>query len=102
MSSTPSDQTDLMKEVLDTLKNLKMNQDQLASNVDAITGRVNVLAGMKEVRDAAVDPSAIVSKDQVEDAPTTSSVSGGLTHDGAAPDSPSLPSDPVKDGELST
>jgi len=43
----------MMKEILDALKNLEMNQVQLASNVDAITGRMNVLAGMKEVRDVA-------------------------------------------------
>jgi len=47
------DQTALMKEILATLQKLQMNQTQLASNVDAISGRVNVLAGMKEVRDVA-------------------------------------------------
>jgi len=42
-----------MKEVLGTLRVLQENQTRLASNVDAITGRVNILAGIKEVQDAA-------------------------------------------------
>lgn len=42
-----------MKEILDTLRALQENQTRLASNVDAITGRVNILAGIKEVQDAA-------------------------------------------------
>ena len=42
-----------MKEVLDALRVLQENQTRLASNVDAITGRVNILAGIKEVQDAA-------------------------------------------------
>ncbi len=53
MSSSNLDQTALMKEVLDALRVLQENQTRLASNVDAITGRVNILAGIKEVHDAA-------------------------------------------------
>jgi hypothetical protein len=53
MSSSNLDQTALMKEVLDALRVLQENQTRLASNVDAITGRVNILAGIKEVQDAA-------------------------------------------------
>ncbi|KAJ8064509.1 hypothetical protein OCU04_006841 [Sclerotinia nivalis] len=62
MSSPPPDQTALMQEILNSIKNLQLNQSQLASNVDAITGRVNVLAGMKEVRDVASTDSATISK----------------------------------------
>jgi hypothetical protein len=53
MSSTDSEQTSLMREILATLKTLQLNQTQLASNVDAIEGRVNILASIKEVTDAA-------------------------------------------------
>jgi hypothetical protein len=103
MSSTPPDQTALMKEVLDALKNLQMNQVQLASNVDAITGRVNVLAGMKEVRDVAADASSAASSKSTEVAPSTPTVSAAtLVHDEAIPNSPSLPADQVKEGEPST
>lgn len=54
MASSVTDQTALMKDLLDTLKVLQVNQVQLASTVDAINGRVNILAGIKEVQDAAV------------------------------------------------
>jgi hypothetical protein len=53
MSSSPPEQTAVLKEILEALKALQMNQVSLASNVDAISGRVNVLAGMKEVHDVA-------------------------------------------------
>ena len=62
MSSPPPDQTALMQEILNSIKSLQLNQVQLSSNVDAITGRVNVLAGMKEVRDVASTDSASISK----------------------------------------
>jgi len=47
------DQTLLLQEVLKTLQRLEMDQGQLASNIDAISGRVNILSGIKEVKDAA-------------------------------------------------
>jgi hypothetical protein len=53
MSSSGLDQSVLMKEVLGTLRVLQASQVHLAANVDAITGRVNILAGIKEVQDAA-------------------------------------------------
>jgi hypothetical protein len=102
MSSTPPDQTAMMKEVLDALKNLQVNQVQLASNVDAITGRVNVLAGMKEVRDAAVDVSNTGSNKPPEEAPSTPKAFESLIHDQAVPSSPSLPVDQIKEVESST
>jgi hypothetical protein len=101
MSSTPPDQTAMMKEVLDALKNLQVNQVQLASNVDAITGRVNVLAGMKEVRDIAADTSTSASSKQTEAAPSTPSVAESLVHDEAVPSSPSLPADQIEGGKTS-
>jgi hypothetical protein len=54
MSSSTTDQTALLlKEVLETLKGLQLSQTQLAAHVDAISGRVNILSGIKEVQDAA-------------------------------------------------
>ena len=60
-SSSPPDQAAMMKDILEALKTLQMNQVQLASNVDAISGRVNVLAGMKEVREVALPPATLSS-----------------------------------------
>lgn len=53
MAAPVADQTALMKDVLEALKVLTANQTQLAANVDAINGRVNILAGIKEVEHAA-------------------------------------------------
>ncbi len=88
MASAPVDQSALLKEVLETLKSLQINQTALASDVDAIAGRVNVLAGMKEVRDVAVEasPSTTPVK-KIE--PITST--DDSHHDDVVPQSPSLP-----------
>ena len=98
MSSTTTDQTALMKEVLEALKALQLNQVRLASSVDAITGRVNVLAGMKEVRDlAAADSSAVPEK---KSQPITA-IDESQSHDDVVPESPSLPATHV-DGDGSS
>lgn len=103
MSSQPPDQTALMQEILTSLKNLQVNQVQLASNVDAITGRVNVLAGMKEVRDVASTDSATQSKpsEPVESASKDealkdSDVPKSPTISMAKPDEAPIPSYPQK------
>ncbi|KAK8205302.1 putative GTP cyclohydrolase [Zalaria obscura] len=41
----------VLQEILETLKTLKQENSALASTVDAINGRVNILAGVKEVQD---------------------------------------------------
>jgi hypothetical protein len=87
MASSAPDQsaTAILKEVLEAVKTLQLNQVQLASNVDQIAGRVNVLAGMKEVRDVAVDSPALPVK-KFEPIPHDNSHS-----DDVIPPSPSLP-----------
>jgi hypothetical protein len=98
-SSTPNgtDQTATMKDILDALKTLQMNQVQLASTVDAISGRVNVLAGMKEVQEVALPPAAV-------SAPPKKAESDEIHHDEhAVPESPSLPATVVEgSGQIST
>lgn len=91
-SSTPNgtDQTATMKDILDALKTLQVNQVQLASTVDAISGRVNVLAGMKEVQEVALPPAAV-------SAPPKKAESEELIHDdNAVPESPSLPATAIE------
>jgi hypothetical protein len=89
-----SDQTKIMKEVLEALKALQINQVQLASNVDAINGRVNVLAGLKEVRDVGGSDSVKDSK-KIE---TTPGIDEPQVHDETKiPKSPSLPTTQVED-----
>jgi hypothetical protein len=87
-SSTPADQTAMMKEILEALKTLQVNQIQLSSTVDAISGRVNVLAGMKEVQEVALPPAALVPPKKPEPEE--------IIHDEhAVPESPSLPATAV-------
>lgn len=90
MSSSPPDQTALLKEVLEALKSLQTNQVQLASNVDAITGRVNVLAGMKEVRDIANGESSTPSQ------PTKQAEVPEPVQDEAVPSSPTLTAEQIE------
>ncbi|RDL35096.1 RibA-like protein [Venustampulla echinocandica] len=94
MASTPPDQTALMKEVLGALKSLQTSQVQLASNIDAISGRVNVLAGMKEVNDVAVDPSPRAPKKKVE------SDDAHPHEDEIVPTSPSLSSAQISEDKV--
>ncbi len=83
--ATPSAQEPLLKEVLEAIKSLQLSQTQLSSTVDAISGRVNVLAGMKEVLDlAASAPSTPPTK-------AVASPSKSDRDDEDVPESPSLP-----------
>ncbi|KAL2068358.1 hypothetical protein VTL71DRAFT_16456, partial [Oculimacula yallundae] len=94
MSTPPSDQTGLLKEVLEAVKALTINQTLLTSQVDAISGRVNVLAGMKEVRDVAEaesSSSASDSRSSVKKIESQSLSSGDPSSDDVVPESPSLP-----------
>ncbi|XMA12666.1 hypothetical protein WAI453_005457 [Rhynchosporium graminicola] len=88
MSTPPSDQNDLLKEVLEAVKALTINQTLLTSQVDAISGRVNVLSGLKEVRDAAGGESA--SKSSVKRI-EPQALHESPSSDDIVPQSPSLP-----------
>ncbi|KAH8794849.1 GTP cyclohydrolase-like protein II [Hyaloscypha finlandica] len=88
MASSAPDQAAILKEVLDAVKTLQVNQVQLSSAVDAISGRVNVLAGMKEVRDIAIDspsPHPVKKIDSIQN------VNDDSHSDDIVPPSPSLP-----------
>jgi hypothetical protein len=99
MESSPQDQTAIMKEVLEALKTLQMNQVQLASHVDAISGRVNVLAGMKEVRDVA--ESDTMNKQVPKQIESISSIDESQPHDETKiPESPSLPAAQIVEDEV--
>lgn len=89
MSSSSADQSALMKEVLEALKTLQVNQAQLSSAVDAISGRVNVLAGMKEVHDVAKSTPVPTTPNQVE--PILGIEESHAQEDAKIPESPSLP-----------
>ena len=84
-ASTPTDQTTMMKDILEALKTLQVNQIQLASTVDAISGRVNVLAGMKEIQKVAMPPAAVNVSSQKPES------DGNQNDEQSVPESPSIP-----------
>lgn len=86
MAEPAADQTAIMKDVLEALKVLTANQTQLAANVDAINGRVNILAGIKEVQHAATAPS---SKQEVTPS-TTAHIDNKEDPDVGVPESPTV------------
>ncbi|KFY64501.1 hypothetical protein V496_03229 [Pseudogymnoascus sp. VKM F-4515 (FW-2607)] len=86
MAEPTADQTALMKDVLEALKVLTANQTHLAANVDAINGRVNILAGIKEVEHAATASS---SSQQVPPS-TTAHIDNKEDHDAGVPESPTV------------
>lgn len=90
MAASSSDQTEILKEILESVKSLHVDQSQLRSDIDAIVGRVNILAGIKEVNDVASRQETTNGKskpvlqspakrEQAEDSPDM------------VPESPSLP-----------
>ena len=99
MSSSPADQTAMVKEVLETLKALEANQAQIASSVDAISGRVNVLAGMKEVHDVA--KTASLPERPVKVKPISGIDESHIQEEANIPQSPTLPATQVA-GEASS
>jgi len=59
--SQPQDTAALLHEILASVKSLKLDQTQLADTVEAINGRVNILAGVKQSRDGIVHDAAVPS-----------------------------------------
>ncbi len=48
-----TDQSELLNEVLSTLKAMKQDHQKLSATVETISGRVNILAGVKQVQELA-------------------------------------------------
>ena len=62
-----NDTAAVLQDILTTLKSLKQDHNQLASTVDAISGRVNALAGVKQAQDGfARDASSPMLKAQTQ------------------------------------
>jgi hypothetical protein len=58
MSSESTTSSAVLKEILDGLKSLRTENAQLAAAVDKIDGRVNMLAGIKQIKDEAAAAAA--------------------------------------------
>lgn len=87
MSSNP-DVSALLGEILSGLKSLQQDNAQLSSQVDAINGRVNMLAGIKQVQDTAhaQPPAAAEKKDDTKPSESVKVVSE--QYDAGATESP--------------
>lgn len=69
----------VLKEILDGLKSLRVENAQLAASVDKMNGRVNMLAGIKQLKDEAATQnsngtSKVVTK-EAESSKTVEAVS---------------------------
>lgn len=73
--STESSSDGLLKEILESLNALRRENVQLASAVDGINGRVNMLAGIKQLKDEAKkDGASSDAPKQAEEAASAQSV----------------------------
>ena len=52
-AASPSDQHELMKQILSTVQSIREDYQHLSAAVECIQGQVNVLSGVKQVHDTA-------------------------------------------------
>lgn len=84
-----SGESAVLQEILASLKTIQQENTHLAAAVDAINGRVNILAGVKQVKDMTVDPVAVEHNKQMQaDTATPTLIE-------STPSSPDLSSVPV-------
>lgn len=55
--TSPRDQNDILNQINSRLESIQQDYKRLSSTVETINGRVNVIAGIKEVQSAANEPS---------------------------------------------
>ena len=86
----------ILQEILASLKTIQQENTHLAAAVDAINGRVNILAGVKQVKDMTVDPTAVEHNKQPPADPVAPSL------DENTPSSPDLSAVPGSGRRSST
>jgi hypothetical protein len=66
----------VLKEILEGLRSLRTENAQLAASVDKINGRVNMLAGIKQIKDEAASAAAngTLSESKAKDAESSKAV----------------------------
>jgi hypothetical protein len=78
----------ILQEILAGLKTIQQENNHLAAAVDAINGRVNILAGVKQVKDMTVDPVVVERNEQHRANPVTSSSTQSIS---TSPDLSAVP-----------
>ena len=59
--TTPPDTAAMLQEILSSVRSLKQEHSQLSASVDAINGRVNTLAGIKQIQDGVAHDETLPS-----------------------------------------
>lgn len=86
----------MLQEILSALKSIQQENSQLAAAVDAINGRVNILAGVKQMQDGTVvDASA--EKQPVEHKSLPKANGTGSAPPIDTPPTPELPASSIVD-----
>lgn len=83
---TAPDTAAMLKEILSSVRSLKQENAQLSASVDAINGRVNTLAGIKQITDGVAHDAALSSSKTTVD---SKNVDGSLEDKEATDDSQS-------------
>lgn len=52
-AAVPSDQSDILTQILSSLQSIQQNYGQLAAAIDSVQGQVNILARVNQIHDAA-------------------------------------------------
>jgi hypothetical protein len=76
MSSESTTSDAVLKEILEGLKALRTENSVLAASVDKINGRVNMLAGIKQIKDEAASEAAngTLTSDKASEAESSKTV----------------------------
>ena len=59
--TTPPDTMAMLQEILSSVRSLKHEHSELSASVDAINGRVNTLAGIKQIQDGVAHDAALAA-----------------------------------------
>ena len=57
--TTPPDTMAMLQEILTSVRSLKQEHSELSASVDAINGRVNTLAGIKQIQDGVAHDATL-------------------------------------------
>lgn len=72
--SVESSSDSLLKELLEGMNALRKENSQLASAIDGINGRVNMLAGIKQLKDEAKNEASNGTSDKAKEAESAKTV----------------------------
>lgn len=99
-SELSRDDNAILHEILASLKTIRQENTQLAAAVDAINGRVNILAGVKQMQDGSLLTTSAAKEPPPYQPADALSASPGIVTLSDAPTSPTV--DPARRSSLAT